>query len=298
VIRKIMATTAVGLATILTAASCSSTPSTDTVEDDVEAEPTYGNCEVTGEFGSDPITEPTTADTFTVENSLPSPGWWNGDKPANIKDGYEYCMAANIAYRGGLSKLDVKTVSFASIVAGQTKDFDLALVTISITPEREQAVEFTPPYFSGDVGVLTKKGNEVTSESIKESTVGVQLSTVGQSFAIDKLGIAEGSLKVFPDTGSMTTALASGQVDVVLNDTAQALTVASASNGLLEVVGQFSTGESYGGVYPEGAPNKEAIDKIITDLIDDGTLKDLAATYLAPVFGSDPTDVPYLDIPQ
>lgn len=294
-IRKVMASTAVCLATVLMVAGCSSSPSTDSATGGANATPTYGSCNVKGTFGSDPITDPATAGALTVETSLPNPGWWNGDKPEDIKDGYEYCMAANIAFRGGLPKLIVKAVSFASIVAGQTKDFDLALVTISITPEREKAVQFSPPYFAGDIGILTKKGTKVTTDSLKTMTVGVQLGTVGQSFAQNKLGIAAGSLKVFPDTGSMTTALASGQVDVVLNDTALALTVANASNGLLEVVGQFHTGESYGAVYPEGAPNKAALDKIISDLIKDGSLKGLAASYLTPAFGGDPTDVPYLD---
>src|SRR5271154_6450091 len=60
-----------------------------------------GGCELTGTKGSDPIT-PVQPHMLTVETALPSPGWWNGDTPDTIKDGYEYCLAANIAYRAGL----------------------------------------------------------------------------------------------------------------------------------------------------------------------------------------------------
>ena len=63
-----------------------------------------GNCELTGQKGSFPLT-PAVAGQLTVEVNLPSPGWWNGDTPDTIKDGYEYCMAANIAYRAGLDKV-------------------------------------------------------------------------------------------------------------------------------------------------------------------------------------------------
>ena len=255
----------------------------------------YGDCEVTGEFNSHPLT-PAVAGALTVETSLPSPGWWNGDTPEGMSSGYEYCMAANIAHRGGLKTLDVKAVSFDSIVSGQTQGFDLALVTISITPDRQKVVQFSPPYFNGDIGVLVKKGTEATADSLRSMTVGVQLGTVGQSFAEEKLGLPASALKVFPDTGSMTTALAAGQVDAVLNDTAQCLNVAKQSGSLLEVVGQFETGESYGAVYPADTANKEALDAIITELKSDGTLDGLAADYLAPAFGGDPTKVPYLEV--
>src|SRR5215475_3399971 len=60
-----------------------------------------GNCEMTGKKGEFPIT-PVHPGQVTVEVALPAPGWWNGDTPETIKDGYEYCMAANMAYRAGL----------------------------------------------------------------------------------------------------------------------------------------------------------------------------------------------------
>jgi polar amino acid transport system substrate-binding protein len=41
------------------------------------------------------------------------------------------------------------------------------------------------------------------------------------------------------------------QVDVAMTDTAIVLSYAAESNGRLEVVGQYSTGESYGGIYPK-----------------------------------------------
>jgi polar amino acid transport system substrate-binding protein len=61
----------------------------------------------------------------------------------------------------------------------------------------------------------------------------------------------------------------------------------------MEVVGQYSTGESYGAVYPKGGANNAAWDKIIQSMIDDGTLNKLASKYLAAVWGADPTKIPY-----
>ena len=55
-----------------------------------------------------------------------------------------------------------------------------------------------------------------------------------------------------------------------------------------------SCGESYGAIYPKGWPNEAVFDKIIQSLKDDGTLKLLAAKYLAAAWGADPNSVPYL----
>ena len=88
-----------------------------------------GNCEVTGEKGSIPIANPAKAGQLTVEVSLPAPIWWNGDTPENIKDGMEYCMAAEIAWRAGYDKLEVINVGWDALIAGQTEGFDLVLST-------------------------------------------------------------------------------------------------------------------------------------------------------------------------
>ena len=125
-----------------------------------------GNCELTGQKGEFPFT-PAKAGQLTVEVNLPAPGWWNGDTPDTIKDGYEYCMAANIAHRAGFDKVEVVNVAWDALVAGQTKDFDLALSEISITDERKKVVDFSVPYFSSDIGVMVKKGTKVDENSIK-----------------------------------------------------------------------------------------------------------------------------------
>jgi polar amino acid transport system substrate-binding protein len=252
-----------------------------------------GKCELTGEKGSIPLT-PAKAGQLTVEVSLPAPGWWNGDTPETIADGYEYCMAANIAHRAGFDKLEVVNVAWDALVAGQTKEFDLALSEISITADRKKVVDFSVPYFSSDIGVLVKKGTKVDEVSIKDMRVGVQGATTGADFVTQKLKPHK-EVSVYPDQGSMFTALQAGQIDVAMTDTSIILAQAGASNGMQEVVGQYATGETYGALYPKGSKNAATIDKIIQALIDDGTLKMLSAKYLTPAWGADPLAVIYFN---
>ena len=246
-----------------------------------------GNCAVSGTPGSISLT-PAKAGQLTVEVNLPAPGFCNGDTPDAIKDGFEYCIAADIAHRAGLAKVEVVNVAWDALVAGQTKNFDLALSQISITDERKKVVDFSVPYFASDIGILAKKGTKVDGASIKSLRIGVQQATTGADFVDQQLKPSTPA-KVFPDTPSMFTALQAGQVDVAMTDTAIVLQQAAASNGLFEVVGQYTTGESYGALYPKGSANEAALNKALEAIMADGTMKALSTKYL----GGDPTTIPH-----
>ncbi|QIG52610.1 amino acid ABC transporter substrate-binding protein [Nordella sp. HKS 07] len=254
-----------------------------------------GNCELVSEKGSIPIEKPAKSGQLTVEVSLPAPIWWNGDTPESIKDGMEYCLAAEIAWRAGYDKMEVINVGWDALVTGQTNDFDLALSEISITDERKKVVDFSIPYFSSDIGVLAKADAPVDEKTIKERTVGVQVATTGATFVSDVLKIPKEQTQAYPDQGDMFTALAAGQIDAAVTDTSIVLAEEVKSSGKHVVVGQYKTGESYGALYPKGGTNNATIDKIIKSIIDDGTMSKLAAKYLASVWGKDPATVPYFN---
>lgn len=250
-----------------------------------------GKCEVTGQKGAYHIT-PMVPGQLTVRANLPSPGWWNGDTPSMVKDGFEYCMAADIAYRAGLDKVVVVLAAWPQVISGAAHSFDLALSQASITEARKKTVDFSVPYFSSDIGVIVKKGTKVDSANIKTLRIGVYQATTGAAFVRNVLKPGP-SIKVYPNVPAMIAALTAGQIDAAMDDTADMLGVASNSHGALVVVGQYHTGESYGAIYPKGSPNEAVFDKIIQSLKDDGTLKMLAAKYLAKAWGTDPTTIPY-----
>jgi polar amino acid transport system substrate-binding protein len=254
-----------------------------------------GNCELSGEKGSIPIAEPAIAGQLTVEVSLPAPVWWNGDTPESIKDGMEYCMAAEIAWRAGYDKMELINVGWDPLVTGQTSGFDLAMSQISITDERKKVVDFSVPYFYSDIGVLARPDTPVDEKNIREMTVGVQQATTGAAFAMDTLKLDSGKVQVYPDQGDMFTALTAGQIDAALTDTSIVLAQEAKSAGKNVVVGQYKTGETYGAIYQKGGTNNATIDKIIQSMIDDGTMAKLGDKYLAAAWGKDPAKVPYFN---
>ena len=252
-----------------------------------------GNCELSGQKGSMPITEPAKVGQLTVEVSLPAPIWWNGDTPEAIKDGMEYCIAAEIAWRAGYDKLEVVNVGWDALIAGQTSGFDLAMSEISITEDRKKVHDFSVSYFNSDIGVLARADAPVDEKSIKSAKVGVQQATTGAEFATNKLGLTD--VQVYPDQGDMFTALRAGQIDAAMTDTSIVLAEEVSSAGKVLVIGQYKTGEAYGAIYPKGNANNATIDKIFQSIIDDGTMAKLGAKYLAAAWGKDPASVPYFN---
>ena len=277
-----MAALAAAAALTLTSCGSSSTPKAGD----------FGSCKVYGASGSISI-KPVVKDTLTVQTNLPSPGWWKGTSPDTIDGGYEYCLAVNIAHRAGLSRVNVVNASFDALVAGQTKGYDIAMAQVSITPARAKVVQFSKPYFDSNVGVLVKKGTSITSDDITSKKLGVALGTTSVDFVKNSVK-PRTTARVFQDTDAMVTAVAAGQIDAAIQDTAIVLGFAKGSSGALDVVGQFQTGEQYGAIYPKGSANAATMDQAIAAMSTDGTLAKLSATWLGPTLGGDTSKVPVL----
>ena len=252
-----------------------------------------GNCELSGAKGSIPIANPATAGQFTVVTSLPAPIWWNGDSVETTKDGFEYCLSAEIAWRAGYDKLVIKNTSWEAFIGNQESGYDVGFAQTSITDERKKVFDFTTPYFNSDMGVIANAAIPVDEKSIKTVKVGVQQGTTGAAFAMEKLGISGAA--VFDSQDAMFAALRAGQVDAAITDTSITLAEEIATGGKSKVMGQYKTGETYGGIMQKGNANNETVSKIIQSIVDDGTMAKLGAKYLAAAWGKDPATVPYFN---
>lgn len=279
--------TAIG--TVAVAALLLAGCSTDTQTDAADAAG-FGQCEVTGEVGSVTL-ETAVEGELTVATVLPNPGWWNGTSPESVDSGFEYCMAANIAYRAGFDSFEVKNLAWDQYISGTATGYDFAIAGTTITDERKEVFDFSQPYFSSNLGVATKADSGVTAENLAEKKIGVLQGNVGAEFVRDQITPTT-EASIFQSQNDMFTALAAGTVDAVVTDATLALTQVQASNGMLEVIGQFVVDQGYGVVTPLDSANSAAIDDAVAALIDDGTLEALSAAYLQPLFGVDPNELP------
>ena len=280
--------TAVLAATVLALGACGSAEKTDPAGTTAKPK-SYGDCQVTGTRGSHPL-KTATKNTLLIKADLPSPGWYNGDTVEQIKSGFDFCLAVNIAHRAGLDNVRLVNASFDALVAGKAGDFDLSLNQITITDERRKVMDFSDPYFDSTAGILVKKGANVTEANLRTVSFGVKQGTVGQILATDAIKPAE--IRPFPGDPELQAAVAAGRVDVGIQDLSIVLGAAAKSGGKLAVVGQLSTDESYGVMMTKGSPNLTTINTILKELKDDGTMDALSAAYLTDAYGIDPATVP------
>ena len=254
------------------------------------AAPDYGNCKVSGQRASVKLVT-VVPGALSVRPDLPAPGWWNGESPDTIKDGFEYCMAANMAYRAGLDRVIVVSRSFAQIFTGQAKGFDIALSEITITEGRKQVVNFTEPYYSSDQGVLVRTGAKVDRDKIRQMRLAVEQGTTTLQFVLDHINRFSRP-RLPARLPPCCAALAAGQVDAVLFDTPTVLAQAKQSHGAFRVAGRYDMGEKWGGLVNKDSPNLAAFNKLIDDFKNDGTLQRLTNSYLTPGLGMDPAKLP------
>ncbi|GAB3586971.1 ABC transporter substrate-binding protein [Calidifontibacter terrae] len=250
----------------------------------------FGSCTVSGKAGEFKLNT-ITDDTLTIKADLPAAGWFDGDTVAKINSGYEYCMAADIAYRSGLHHIKLINTSFDQLVSGRMTGYDLSLNEISITPERQKVVTFSDPYYESTIGVLVKKNSDVTAANLRGKKIGVKQGTAAQQWVTDTLK-PTGGVSVFPGDTEALAGVQAGRVDAYLQDTAIQLGQAKKSNGVVSVVGQYRSGQSYGAMFPKGSTNVATFNKILAQLKSDKTLEKLSQTYLGPAFGGDPAKVP------
>src|SRR5687768_8616639 len=99
---------------------------------------------------------------LTVGTDKPAfPPYFVDDDPTNGK-GFESAVAYAVARELRFAKNEVEwtVVPFNSSYAPGPKDFDFDINQISITPQREKAVDFSRPYYTAPQAVVAPKSSE------------------------------------------------------------------------------------------------------------------------------------------
>ncbi len=213
------------------------------------------------------------------------PPWFVDDDPANGK-GFESAVAYAVADKLGYAKGDVKwvRVPFNAAIAPGPKTFDANLNEFSITDERKQAVDFSPPYFDvtqAVVAVKTSPAAQVkTLAGLKGLKLGAQVGTTSYTAATT----LNPNVAVFNNNDDAKAALSNGQIDALVLDLPTAFEVQSElTDGV--IVGQLPNGtekaEQFGIVLDKGSPLTKCVSKAVDELGQNGDLVKLQKTWLA-----------------
>ena len=221
---------------------------------------------------------------LTVCSDIPYPPFEVEDTSApSGYSGFDMDVMQEIADRLGLT-LSVQDVSFDALQSGAvlaSGQCDVGASAMTITPEREENLDFSDPYYDSLQSLLVPADSGVTSLAGFTGDLGVQQGTTGQSYAEDNA--PEGvQLIEFPSDGELWPALQGGTIQGILQDLPVNVEHAKADSGYV-IVEEFDTDESYGFAFAKDEkPNLlAAVNEQLQAMRDDGTYDTIYDGYFA-----------------
>lgn len=196
--------------------------------------------------------------------------------------GFDVDVIAAIAEELDL-ELEIIVSGFTAITSGSAMaadQCDIAASAITITDEREEAIDFADPYFDADQSLLVKADSGyVTLDDLVGKNLGVQSGTTGEAYATDN---NPGGVEIvsYENGGDLFLALEAGAIDGILQDLPVNgyRTIADSS---VAVVATYPTGEQYGfAVAEEGREDLlKAVNDALAALRSNGTYDTIHANW-------------------
>lgn len=199
-------------------------------------------------------------------------------------EGFEVDIVTEVAKRLGL-ETEISDLGFQALFAATASQrIDVAISSITITPERLQSQSFTQPYYDADMGIATRKDSSVSTQAdLKGKIVGGLSGSTGEKWIKDNmeaLGIAE--VKGYNAQQDLLLDLVAGRIDAAVSDV-PGMEYAFLKMTDLTVKERIKTGEQYGLMMSKDHPLLEKANTALSEMKKDGTL----ATLHKKWFGTD-----------
>ena len=162
------------------------------------------------------------------------------------------------------------------IPALQTKKVDIVIAGMSVTPEREKAVNFSVPYLTSNVAIVTNSKNPIKDmNDLSGKSYGVELGTTKEASA-RKIDGAE--VVPFSSTTGALVALKSGKIDgMVLDESVSSKYIEK--NPELVLVGVMEGEPKAAAFNKDDKELMENFSKVLEEMITDGTVAELREKY-------------------
>jgi polar amino acid transport system substrate-binding protein len=219
---------------------------------------------------------------------------WKINDPATGK-GYESAVAYAIARKLGFAKSAVKWtyIPFNKAFAPGPKKFDFDINQISITPARAKVVSFSVSYYDVNQAIVVKKGTKIAGirsiKGLRPFKLGAQLGTTSYAFIASRIKPSQ-QPAVFPSNAGAVLALKNKQIDGLVVDLPTAFYVTAVQVPGSKILGQFENQgkatDRFGVALAKGNSLTACVNKAITSLRTDGTLKRLQQLWLAKATGA------------
>ena len=258
-----------------TEAAGDDTATTEAMEDDAAADDACANTIDGG--------------VLTLATGEPAFEPWVVDNAPETGQGFEAAVAMAVAAEMGYEGDTVVWVrsGFDEAIQPGAKDFDMNIQQFSITPERDETVDFSCPTTRATRRSSHLDGSAAAGASIADLQglqLGAQSGTTSLTFITDVIQPDSDPL-VYNDNTAVKAALEANQIDAAVFDLPTALYVSAVEIEGSSVIGQFTRetggqGDELGFVLENDSPLKPCVDAAITALTESGELGEITDTWL------------------
>ena len=195
--------------------------------------------------------------------------------------GFDIELMEEVAARLDM-EIEWQDIAFDGLIGSlQSDKIDAIIAAMSATPEREEQVDFTEPYFIGADAIIVAEGSGIEinkNEDMAGYRVGVQTGTIQEEW-IDTNVDAEVSRYERAEQAIMD--LKSGRIDIVAMDYYAASSFMAQGGLELGLKTEFS-GEHMAIAVKEGNTElRDQIDAVVAELQAEGFVEELALKYLS-----------------
>ncbi|MBP6346083.1 glutamine ABC transporter substrate-binding protein GlnH [Neisseriaceae bacterium CLB008] len=179
----------------------------------------------------------------------------------------------------------VQPMDFNGILPSlQTGNADAALAGITITEERQKAIDFSDGYYDSGFTLLVRSDSDITGiDGLDGKILAIKTGTAAAEYAKANLGNTE--LRQFPNIDNAYLELQTQRVDAVLHDTPNILYyAATAGEGKVKDVGEQILAHQYGIAFPKASPLVAEVNASLAKLKGDGRYNEIYKKW----FGKEP----------
>lgn len=193
-------------------------------------------------------------------------------------DGIDMAIAKQIAEKNGMTA-EIENMEFDSLlIALENGQIDAVIAGMTVTDERKEEADFSTPYYEATQVMIVKEDSDIKKASdMEEKRICVIQGYTGET-CVNDMGYA---YEAFKKGTEAVMELVNGKCDVVVIDSATARKYVNDNEGLKIVEDpEAFEGEQYAIAVKKG--NTELLDKInkvIEEMLADGTISDLAVKY-------------------
>lgn len=228
-----------------------------------------------------------TEGTLTVATGEPAFLPWVADDNPEGGEGFEAALVYALADEMGIENVTWTRTGFDDAITPGAKDYDFNIQQYSITPAREEVVDFSDGYYQLEqaiIGAADSPAASATSvDELKDLRLGAAIGTTSLDY-LEAVVQPTTDAAVFDDNVAAKSAFDAGQIDGIVFDLPTAYYITAVEIPEATILGvlprEGADPEELGMLFEDGSELVGCVNEALAALRDNGTIDDLENEWL------------------